>query len=71
MDDAALQSNADWLTNGPEQGRDRWQSSLGIERAWEKNLKIQKYSMKSTDCGYSGYFSLFVTLGFTSSFSMS
>lgn len=62
MDDAPCWSNADWLTNGPEQGRDRWQSSLGMER---------EYSMKSTDCGYSGYFSLFLTLGFTSSFSMS
>lgn len=48
-------------------GRVHWE----LKELGEKNLKIQKYSMKSTDCGYSGYFSLFVTLGFTSSFSMS
>lgn len=36
MDDAPCWSNADWLTTGPEQGRDRWQSSLGMERTWKK-----------------------------------
>lgn len=48
-------------------GRVHWE----LKELGKNFLKIQRYSMKSTDCGYSGYFSLFVTLGFTSSFSMS
>lgn len=45
-------------------------SEQGREQEQEKNIKDQKHSMKSTDSGFSGHFSLFSTLGFSSALYM-